>query len=47
MKNAENTNHIQLGDGEAPKILNPAPRNNTPAIILRIAEIFRFEDETD
>jgi hypothetical protein len=46
MKNAENTNHIQVGAGEAPKILNPAPKNNAPAITLRIAEIFRLEDKT-
>jgi hypothetical protein len=46
MKIAENTNHIQVGAGEAPRILNPAPKNTNPAIILRIAEILRLEYET-
>jgi hypothetical protein len=44
-KNAENTNQIQLGAGEAPKILNPAPKNNTPAKMFRIAEIIRLACE--
>jgi hypothetical protein len=46
MKSAANTNHIQVGFGVALRILNPAPRNTTPAIMLRVAEIFRVEDET-
>ncbi len=46
-KMAENTNHSPLGSGEAPKMLNPAPKNKTPARMLKIAETFRFADDAD